>query len=150
MGDRVSRKTIQKKRGVKNILFFVSVFFALLLIIVTIFFSVPTIFRYMSQKGYISPLSATSSRNGSLGSNMTEDMLRKSLHESNVSVTSITAFDEGFLVILDGKEKVIFSRKKPLADQISSLQLISSRLTIEGKHFASLDLRFDRPVLVPK
>lgn len=36
---------------------------------------------------------------------------------------------------------------KNLPSQISSLQLILSRLTIEGKKFKKLDLRFDKPII---
>lgn len=150
MGDRITRRTTQKRIGFRNIFFFVSLFGAFLLVIVTIFFSIPTILRYVTQKGYVSPLSAAYGPQEALGNAMTEDMVRKKLHEANISIRSIDSFDDGFIVLLEGKEKVILSRKKPLGDQISSLQLISSRLTIEGKHFASLDLRFDRPVLLPK
>jgi hypothetical protein len=54
------------------------------------------------------------------------------------------------MIILETGEKVILSKKKSLDLQIASLQRISSRFTIEGKHFVLLDLRFDRPVLIAK
>jgi len=46
----------------------------------------------------------------------------------------------------DGGE-LILSSKKDLENQLSSLQLILSRLTIEGKKLKKLDFRYDNPVV---
>jgi hypothetical protein len=56
--------------------------------------------------------------------------------------------DLSFEVILSEQEEVIFSSKKDIQSQIASLQLITKRLTIEGKRFKSLDFRYDKPLIV--
>lgn len=76
-----------------------------------------------------------------------EDVLLR----NNVSFSRIEyASGSSILVTLKSGEEVILSSQKPIAQQISSLQVIISRLTIEGKHFARLDLRFDKPIVVLK
>jgi len=55
--------------------------------------------------------------------------------------------DGSFTVkLLDGGE-VILSSKKDIGSQLSSLQLMLARLTIEGKKLKTLDFRFDNPVV---
>lgn len=51
-----------------------------------------------------------------------------------------------FITLKDGG-LVIFSLKKDLSSQTSSLQLILSRLTIEGNRLKKLDFRFDKPII---
>jgi len=55
--------------------------------------------------------------------------------------------DLSFFVTLKDGGLVIFSLKKGLSEQMSSLQLILSRLTIEGKRLKKLDFRFDKPII---
>lgn len=40
------------------------------------------------------------------------------------------------------------TKNKAIPEQLSSLQRILSRLTMEGKKFSRLDLRYDKPVIV--
>ncbi len=70
------------------------------------------------------------------------------LQESGIVFTSVeNAEDSSYLVTLKDGEQVIISKNKNVQNQISSLQLILSRLTIEGKRFRSLDFRYDKPVV---
>jgi len=55
--------------------------------------------------------------------------------------------DNSFTVELREGGEVILSAQKDLNSQLSSLQLILSRLTIEGKKLKKLDFRFDNPVV---
>jgi hypothetical protein len=48
--------------------------------------------------------------------------------------------------LIDNGE-VILSSKKDIGSQLSSLQLMLARLTIEGKKLKVLDFRFDNPVV---
>ena len=69
------------------------------------------------------------------------------LRKNNIQFSSIS-FSQGFFVIkLSLGEEVFIAPSKNLELQISSLQLILSRLTIEGKKFSRLDFRFDKPVV---
>lgn len=65
---------------------------------------------------------------------------------SSISISS----DSAYLVLLPHGEEIFFSSKKDLPSQVSSLHLILTRLTIEGKEFRRLDLRFDKPIIVFK
>lgn len=69
------------------------------------------------------------------------------LKKANVPFSSITSSSDFYIIVLSGGGKVIISSKKELAVQISSLQLMLSRLTIEGKRIKSLDFRFDKPII---
>ena len=75
--------------------------------------------------------------------------LSELLEKDAIKFTSINTYNDGsFLVKLEKGEEVLISSKKSIKLQVSSLQLILSRLTIEGKQIAKLDLRFDNPVIV--
>lgn len=64
----------------------------------------------------------------------------------NVSEVSV-ATDSSYMVNLVDGGTVIMSPNKDLVEQVHSLQIILSRLTIEGKRFKTLDFRFDKPVV---
>ncbi|HZJ18353.1 MAG TPA: hypothetical protein VFD45_01900 [Patescibacteria group bacterium] len=74
--------------------------------------------------------------------------LQKNLNEKNIRYVKITNGDDlSFYVDLRDGGQAILSLNKELETQISSLQLILSRLTIEGKRLKKLDFRFDKPVI---
>ena len=76
--------------------------------------------------------------------------LESILREKKIEiVSSPTASDSAILVNLSNSETlVIFSANKDLLLQISSLQIVLNRLTIEGRKGKKIDLRFDNPVVV--
>lgn len=80
----------------------------------------------------------------------TISLIKKTLTKENIEIQSIEAVKEGYLITLDGGKTVLFSSKKDVQSQISSLQFIVSRLTMEGRQFSRLDLRFDKPIIVAK
>lgn len=74
--------------------------------------------------------------------------LEKELEKSNISFKTIYANPDGSLTVeLTDSSIVIVSLKKDFKNQVSSLQLVLSRLTIEGKKLKSLDFRFNNPVV---
>lgn len=76
------------------------------------------------------------------------EKLKTDLLKNNISFVDISASSDGSLnVLLSSDQNVIFSPKKDIDFQISSLQLIMSRFTIEGRRFSRLDFRFDKPVI---
>lgn len=93
-----------------------------------------------NKNSIISPLAKTTSANVKLE----KLLLEEEIPFSKISIAS----DSSFIVYLAEGGEVNISQKKGLEGQISSLQLILSRLTIEGKKFKFLDLRFDKPVIV--
>lgn len=77
--------------------------------------------------------------------------VEKILSEHNIQYETVSsASDSSVLILLTTGEEVVLSSTRDIAVQISSLQLILSRFTIEGKKFQSLDFRFERPIVVLK
>ncbi len=72
-----------------------------------------------------------------------EDLLKR----ANVPFSSVTSSSDFYIIMLSGGGQVIMSPKKELTVQISSLQLMLNRLTIEGKRIKNLDFRFDKPII---
>ncbi len=73
--------------------------------------------------------------------------LKSSLQKSGVRYKSITYTGGEYVTILSTGQEVDFAANKNIVDQIASLQLITTRLTIEGKRFSRLDFRYDKPVM---
>ena len=112
------------------------IIFATTLLFLTVYFAVSNFF--LSKTPFVSPLSKT-----------TGESFEKKLSKANIPFASISvASDSSFLIFLKDGSEVNLSDKKNIQKQISSLQLILSRLTIEGKRFKRLDLRFDKPIIV--
>lgn len=99
---------------------------------------------------FISPIANTYKNVlAAITNNSPKNQLIELLHKNSIQYTSISSYGDGSMLIkLENGEEVLLSSKKLLETQVSSLQLILSRLTIEGKRIAKLDLRFDNPVIV--
>lgn len=59
-----------------------------------------------------------------------------------------TAKLENSNLLIGGSQKLIFSLKKDVSVQLTSLQLIMAKAKIDGRMLESTDLRFDKPVIV--
>lgn len=89
---------------------------------------------------YINPLS--------LNRNSFQILIEDDLEKSKIGFSKVIVNkDDSITANLKNGGSVIFSSKKDLESQITSLQLILSRLTIEGKKLKTLDFRFDNPVV---
>ncbi|MCL5113751.1 MAG: hypothetical protein M1372_01105 [Patescibacteria group bacterium] len=84
-----------------------------------------------------------------LGKSNTKDIdIANLLYKENIPFASVSiASDSSFTVNLLGGGEVMLSSKKDITTQISTLQLILKRLTIEGKKIKILDFRFDKTIL---
>ena len=135
-----------KKRKIKTRFFQqIKIFFIALMGMVVLLGIVYLVFSlFFSQKQlFISPLALQ--KNTSRNQNQIDDLLQK----SGIAFTSVeNAKDSTYLVNLKDGGQVIITQNKNVQNQISSLQLILSRLTIEGKRFKSLDFRYDKPVVL--
>ena len=133
-----------KKRKIKTRLFQQIKLFLIALMGIFIFFGVVYLiffFLFPQKQLFISPLALQKNVNR----NQIDDLLEK----SGIAFTSVeNAKDSTYLVNLKDGGQVIITQNKNVQNQISSLQLILSRLTIEGKRFKSLDFRYDKPVVV--
>ncbi|HYM65209.1 MAG TPA: hypothetical protein VES68_01855 [Candidatus Sulfotelmatobacter sp.] len=134
------RKRLLKKDKIKEkskkIFIFLIVLFIGMLISEYIYFN----FSF-GKTSYINPIA----KNKTSSISLTEE----TLYKAKISFTDVSLTSDGSLKInlKDGGE-VILSSKKDIQSQISSLQLILSRLTIEeGKKLKSLDFRYDSPVV---
>jgi hypothetical protein len=133
------RKT-RKERALKVLQVVV---FILSLLIVLGSFGILIYYKFYPRSSiFISPL-------GKQKANLQKSDIEKNLLKANITFNKITInSDSSFVVYLSDGSEVIFSSKKDIQSQISSLQFIRSRLTIEGKRFKSLDFRFDKPLIV--
>ncbi len=105
-----------------------------------------TSLKLFYKHGYISPLSSVLSQESQPSENT--DAMKSKLLQQKIDVDSVTTENENYKITLKSGEEVIFSSNKDLSSQISSLQFIMSRLTMEGRRFKRLDLTFDKPVIV--
>ena len=133
-----------KKRKIKTRFFQqIKIFFIALMGMFVLLGAIYLIFSlFFPQKQlFISPLSLQKNENR----NQINDLLQK----SGIPFASVeNGNDSTYLVNLKDGGQVIIAQDKNVQNQISSLQLILSRLTIEGKRFKSLDFRYDKPVVL--
>lgn len=102
------------------------------------------------KNSYLSPLSKLQEKNLSQADTENIDLLTDGLKQQKIDVASVKQQDVSYVVTLKDGATIIFSAQKNINSQISSLQVILSRLTMEGRLFRQLDLRFDKPVILLK
>lgn len=123
------------KKGIKVILITI-----LFIGLIVTFFTYLYINFYINTYGFISPLS--------INKDSLLVRVEEGLEKQNISFGKVTTNSDGSLSVkLKDESEIIFSSKKSVTSQITSLQLMLSRLTIEGKKLKSLDFRFDNPVV---
>ena len=138
-----SRKSKNRKKKVVRIIALV-ILAASVSIASGYFFAV----QQKQRQTLISPLAQ-----GVLGKSVSNDdsdisYIKEKLSKLTIDLTSIVASGSSYRLTLKDGEEVIFSSQKSLDSQISSLQFITLHLTMEGRRFHRLDLRFDKPVIV--
>lgn len=140
-------KRINRKRGKKKIFFIL-----ILVLFLCICFAVTVYFLYgRNKKLFVSPLPLTHLSVVELLKDNDTGQLERALAKKGIGFESITiSSDSAYIVQLKTGEEVLMSKTRSLDEQISSLQVILPRLTMEGKRFTRLDLRFDKPVIVFK
>ncbi len=146
-----------KKKPVKNRkiesrnkrLFFFSCSLGVLVIVTSFCGSV---YLFLHKSPYISPMSMLKVN---LASNKTPSVIdvqseiENLLNQNKINYDSINKVDDAtYIITIDGDEKVVIDPQTDLSMQIASLQLITSRLTMEGKRFSRLDLRDEKPVIL--
>lgn len=76
-------------------------------------------------------------------------LLKEKLNAKKIAYKEIqVSKNETYIITFEDKGIAIVTFQKNIDEQLSSLQLIMNRLTMEGKRFSRLDLRFDKPVVV--
>ena len=104
----------------------------------------------MNKPLFVSPLASIQFAQAAQKDNQL-DILKQQLTKQQIDYTSITKPDDSsFVIELSKGGKVTISSQKDIIAQIASLQYILSHLTMEGRQFTQLDLRFEKPVIVVK
>jgi hypothetical protein len=137
----------KRRRFIRRIIFISSFLFAVFVVILGVEFYF--LLMKWEKPLYVSPLAtaqAAQMNQDELFSRQIENGLRK----KQIAFTSVERQDDNYVITLQDKSKVTFSSQKDIMTQIASLQYILSHLTMEGRQFSSLDLRFDQPVIVIK
>lgn len=128
----------RKKRKLRNILL-------LLFIIVSIFGAYHFFMLFISSRATFMSPKATKLSVPIKDKNI--EAIKKELEKTHISFTSISVRNTGYEVILTQGIIVLFSSGKPIAPQVSSLQLILSHFTIDGEKISRVDLEFDKPII---
>jgi hypothetical protein len=75
--------------------------------------------------------------------------IERILKKKNIAFVKVAeASESAFFITLPNSTQVVMTKQKNIERQVSSLQFILKRLTIEGKAIKNIDLRFDSPVVV--
>lgn len=103
----------------------------------------------MKEPPFTSPLPIFLPFQADAGSAHSKKELEIALKDADISYEKLTQIRSGIysFTIVDNGE-VTITLKKSLSTQLSSLQVILVRLTMEGKKFKRLDMRYDRPIIV--
>lgn len=98
---------------------------------------------------YISPLPLFHSFVSDASGEDAVKTIKTFLQKHDIEYESVTVKEsQNYEIKLKSNGTILLTSEKSVAEQLSSLQLILSRLTMEGKKFIRLDLRYDRPVIV--
>jgi len=98
---------------------------------------------------FTSPLPLFASFGGSSEKDESKQTIERFLREHHIQFTEVKQLGKTTYKILQGEETEIYlTSEKGISEQLASLQRIISRLTMEGKKFLRLDLRYDKPVIV--
>ena len=131
------RRRKLKRKSKRDLLKIIPYFFLILIILLSLYF----ITSLVLNKKIISPLAQKYLSFES--ENVSED-----LYKAGISFTSVKrSGDSLYIVTLSDGGQAIITPAKNIKNQISSLQLMLSRLTIEGKRVKVIDFRYDRPVV---
>jgi cell division septal protein FtsQ len=137
----------KRKRFVKRVIFFTS-FVLIILLIVAGFLYYFLIFKNMKFNSVVPQQLVHSAQPTISEKNYNE--LVAGLQKDQIQYSAIHKGNNSFIVTLQEGGKVTFSSQKDIMTQIASLQYILSHLTMDGREFSTLDLRFDKPVIVLK
>ncbi len=147
----INKRVLKKHHKTNKKLVFFLCFFGIGTIAMLLYSSF-ILFQLLSPQMLLNPIPNIRSV---LGKKIDQDTLQtevaNALREKNISFNTVEKVDDSSVkVTLDGKEEVFFTTNKDISSQITSLQVIITRTTMEGRHFTKLDLRFDKPVIVFK
>lgn len=98
---------------------------------------------------FISPLPFLRSLGLATSSDADKKEIQNFLKAQNIDYKDISLSGKTtYIVKVKDNGNAYITTNKDVSEQLSSLQRIHSRLTMEGKKFTRLDLRYDKPVIV--
>ncbi len=137
----------KRRRFIKKIIFLSSFLFAIIVVVISVDFYFLLV--KFEKPLYISPLPSTQVAHADQGE-IIKQQIENDLRKKQIDFSSVSRQNDSYIITLQNSSKVTFSPQKDIMTQIASLQYILSHLTMEGRQFSSLDLRFDKPVIVIK
>lgn len=105
-----------------------------------------TALKLFGKSGYVSPLAKIAQALDNSDKDI--NLIKDSLNSQKVEMGSVKKENQSYVITLKNNEIIILSTTKDLKQQLSSLQFILSRLTMEGRRFSRLDLTFDKPIIL--
>ncbi len=106
-------------------------------------------FVLVHEPTFISPLPFLRSLGLAGDQDTTTSQIKSYLKDHSIDYKDVKASGTTTYVITTNEGGTAFlTKNKDIALQLSSLQRIVSRLTMEDKKFSRLDLRYDKPVIV--
>lgn len=105
-------------------------------------------YMYLHRSMLVSPLPLTPGMVLPTAHQGDDAALQRLLAARSITYTAIKHTADGYIISLNPKQQVILSRNKDLSGQISSLQIILPQLTMEGREFRTLDMRYNKPVIM--
>ncbi len=111
-------------------------------------FGANNIRKFLFNNTYISPLPLGNLFEGD--DKYFEKETREAFKKYSIAYENIEVDESLIRVTVKKNSYVYLSTGNNINNQIASLQFILSRLTMEGRDFKSLDLRFENPVIVLK
>ena len=138
----------KRRRFIKRVIFYSS--FLMAIALVCLGFAGYSLWSKLHKPLYISPLPTTHVAQAAQidQGGIIQQQIENDLHKKQIDFQSVQRQDDSYVITLQDKSKVTFSSEKDIMSQIASLQYILKDLTMEGRAFSSLDLRFAQPVIV--
>lgn len=136
------RKTHKKRKKLFGVV-------ALVCIVIAFFAGVVYVSRTFFGISLVSPIPLDTSFNlPSRNTTAKTTEVERFLKENDIPYQSVRiASDSSILVSLTENGDVYLSQEN-YPEELTTLQVIVSKITMEGKRFSRLDLRFERPVIV--
>ncbi len=106
------------------------------------------VFYLLNKPLFVSPVGILTMNHPEPQEQKSVDRVKHLLKQNKIAFKSIKLSSQNTVIIsLRDQGEVILNSKGNIEAQISSLQYILTRLTMEGKRFSRLDMEFNKPII---